>query len=304
VHRKETMASSVVVRRVSGAKAVALVLGPLGASPEGTVNGFGMMYQDRNCTTVAATSPPLRFFLTQHRMLKPTATAIILETAKALRETPKETPLVVHMFSNGGAFLLEEMELLMSEVQYKRKNQPSDSSIRNAEEDENPLTWEDVELIQQRMEYLFFDSCPCYLHMMWDVSPYFKDAFPNPAWHSLTRKVYYLGSAFSLSMWCVFTGSFKRSCQFWSSMERNRPYCKYQVYYYTTADMLTDATRIDQLIEKRRQEPLNDTIVVHRFDDSGHCTIYHDHSDDYNQGLDEALETASINRRRHASTDN
>ena len=296
------MAASVLVRRVSGAKAVALVLGPLGASPESTMDGFGKMYQDRNCSVIAATSPTLRFFLTQHRMLKPTAMAMVKGAANALRETPKDIPLVLHVFSNGGAFLLEEMELLMDEVAEKDNHVSSHSgaSIHSATENEENLTWEEVELIQERMEYQFYDSCPCYLHMMWDISPYLGDAFPNPMWHSLSRKVYYLGSAFSLTTWCAFTGSFKRSNQFWSRMEKCRPYCKHQIYFYTTTDMLTDATRIDDLITKRRQEPHNDTIVVRRFDDSGHCTMYRDHNDEYNQVLEEVLEAAT-NRRRLAS---
>lgn len=292
------MAANVLVRCVTGPKAVALVLGPLGASPRGTLDGFGKMYQERHCTIVAATSPVTRFFFTQHRMLKPTAVAVLQETVQALQETAPETPLVVHLFSNGGAFLLEEIELVMNEVK-------NDTSPPSTPEESAILSWEDVELIRQRMEYQFYDSCPCYLHMLWDLSPYFQDAFPLPAWNPLFRKLYFLGSAFSLTLWCTVTGSGARSRQFWDRMQPPRSYCPHQIYVYTTADRLTDATRIDELIATRRRQPLEphpDTITVRRYDDAGHCTLYRDHPEDYHEVLDEAL-AAAVNRRRPSSTE-
>jgi Eukaryotic protein of unknown function (DUF829) len=284
------MASNVLCRRVSNPKSVALVLGPLGSSAQSTMDDFGQLYLERSCTTVTAACPPVRFFLAQHRFLTPIATAMIRETAKALRETGDATPLVVHLFSNGGAFLLEEMELLMSEME-----EPSGQSTGESSSGEQGIAPEDVRLIKDRLELQFFDSCPCYLHMMWNVSPYFHDAFPNPAWRPWSRKVYYLGSAFSLTMWCTFTGSFRRSGQFWSRLEQSS-FCNHQIYFYTTADMLTDATRIDELIEKRRQE-LGVNVVSRRYDDSSHCALYKDHPDEYKQVLEESLEGA-IQRRK------
>lgn len=278
------MACNVLSRPINNPRAVALVLGHLGSTAQSTMDEFGQLYLERNCAAVTAASPTVRFFLTQHRLLKPTVTAMIKETAKLLRETGEQTPLVVHLFSNGGAFLLEEMERLMSESEME--GSPGDSS--------DPLPLEDVNLIKRRLEYQFFDSCPCYLHMMWDISPYFNDAFPNPAWRPASRKVYYLGSAVSLTMWCTLTGSIRRSSQFWSTMEQSS-YCKHQIYFYTTADMLTDATRIDELIEKRRQ---GTEIIVRRYDDSNHCRLYKDHPDDYNQALDDCLEAAMGRRKQ------
>jgi len=274
-------------------KAVALVLGHLGSTAQSTMDQFGeKLYLSRNCTTITASSPFVRFFMTQHRFLRPTAASIIRETAAVLRDTPN-TPLAVHLFSNGGAFLLEEMELLMAEAEDRSRNdeQLPTSSVTGG------VSWSDAEIIQERLEYQFFDSCPCYLHQMWDISPYWNDAFPSPAWRSNTlRKLYFLGSAMSLTLWCTMTGSFGRSSQFWSRM-RTSPYCrKHQIYFYTTADMMTDASRIDDLISSRRQEYGTD-IVAQRYDDSGHCALYRDHPEDYNRVLDESL-AAAINRRR------
>ena len=144
------MSANVLSRRVSNAKAVALCLGPLGASAQGTMDGFGQMYLERNCSTVTAASPAARFFLTQHRLLKPTAQAIIKETAAVLRDTANGVPLVVHLFSNGGAFLMEEVELLMSEVEARGPQDALNESSSNQCESISP---EDVHLIKDRLEY-------------------------------------------------------------------------------------------------------------------------------------------------------
>ena len=67
-------------------------------------------------------------------------------------------------------------------------------------------------------------------------------------------------------------------------------------HFHDETDMLTDATRIDELIEKRRQEH-STNIVTRRYDDSNHCAMYKDHPDEYNQVADESL-AAAIDRRR------
>lgn len=68
-------------------------------------------------------------------------------------------------------------------------------------------------------------------------------------------------------------------------------YSKHQISFYTTADMLTDPTRIDELIEKQRQVH-NTNIAVCRYDDSNHCAMYKDHPNDYNRVVYESLAAA------------
>jgi hypothetical protein len=275
------MAQHVLTYLLLNPKAVALVLGPLGASVEGTMQVFGSpLYSDLECSIVAARCPPSRFFLAQHRFLRPTAAEVLKQTASALRSTPPTTPLVIHLFSNGGAFLLEELELLMEEEENRQELD---------EKGEEKVSLDDVRLVKSRLQYQFYDSCPCYLHMSWNISPFLFDAFPFPGWSSIGRKVYFLGSACSLTLWCTITASFNRSQTFWNHM-RQSP-CKNQIFMYTTADMMTDATRIDELIEMRQREQ-NVDIAVYRYTDSGHCVLHRDHPFEYNQAVADALKGA------------
>ena len=93
-------------------RAVSIVLGHLGAS-KATLERYGQLYLARNCSVIIAASPPLRFMSNQS--LRPTAREILSLAATALRSASPSVPLVIHSFSNGGAFLLEQIELILNE---------------------------------------------------------------------------------------------------------------------------------------------------------------------------------------------
>jgi hypothetical protein len=142
------------------------------------------------------------------------------------------------MFSNGGTFLLEELN--------REAHVPTEA----------------YGLIQDRLQYIFYDSCPCYLHMPWKLGCFWKDAFPFPGWSQWGRHVYLIGASVSLSLWCLFTCSLSRSQDFWKAMQTPFDHGAASgtssssqhhelIYMYTTADKVTDATRIDELIETR-----------------------------------------------------
>jgi len=214
-----------------------------------------------------------------HGALRSVANQVWRET-RALQQEYSSTattqiPIVVHMFSNGGTFLLEEL-------QKKQQEQEEQSSMI-------------------RFEYLFFDSCPCYLHMPWALSSrYWADAFPIPGWSRWFRKFYLLGSSLSLGLWCFSTASLGRSQVFWKAMQADSFFCNHLIYTYTTADVLTDAARIDDLIIQQRQK--GKAVSVHRFEDSNHVRIDRDHPEEYHQAIDAALEGAieRVKRRNDA----
>ncbi len=59
---------------------------------------------------------------------------------------------------------------------------------------------------------------------------------------------------------------------------------------YTTTDKVTDATRIDDLIETQRQQ--GRTTTAYRYQDSSHVGLLRDHPDDYHRAIDKALQGA------------
>lgn len=240
-------------------QAIAIVLGHLGADLA-ELKRLSKLYADRNCSVVAARSPPLSFFLAQHRRLAPVTTAVRAETESLLREVPANTPVVVHSWSNGGAFLWEEL-------------------LRDPD-------WGGT--VGHRVRGVVYDSCPCYLHMPWRLGPYWGDAFPFPGWSPLGRRAWLLAGSLGLSLWCLLTGSLQRSSNFWTSMRS--PSCRDLVYLYSTDDKVTDASRIDELVEEQRASGKKVTVL--RSDTAAHCQLQRVHPQEYARAIDELLDRA------------
>jgi hypothetical protein len=262
----------------SNPRAVAIVLGHLGASPR-TLAKYGSYYTSRDCRVITAASPPWRFMLNLH--LRRTAQEIVQQAAKALQEAPPNTPLLIHSFSNGGAFLLEEMESIFRE--------DKDSIMATGSSTSSDP---DVQLVATRLGKgtQIFDSCPCYIRLLWDTKHSSK-SFPDPAWSPLFRKFYTLGASVALTLWCTLTLSWHRPRAFWLTM-KELP-CRHDIYVFSTKDSASDASAVERLITERQSAGVE--CLVHRFEDSGHCRIDHDHPQDYQKMIDEAIE-AAINR--------
>jgi hypothetical protein len=247
-------------------RAVSIVLGHLGVSAH-TLARYGKLYTDRNCRVVTACSPPSIFV--RNASLRPKAREILNQATVALKDTPETVPLVIHSFSNGGAFLLEEMEDIL-------ENEPTD----------------ETKLISSRLKngYQLFDSCPCYIRPLWDTH-HISESFPHPKWSSVSRWLYAAGASATLTLWCSATLSWHRPQRFWSRMQESRV-CHHQIFIYTTTDMLSDAAAVDRLIATRQEMGID--CKVYRYSDSDHCRLDKDHPEEYGQAIDEALEAAIL----------
>lgn len=294
-------------------RAIAVILGHLGAS-ESTLQRYASWYHARSCQTIAATSPPFRFV--GNLSLESTAVELWKKTVLKLRETPPHVPLVVHMFSNGGAFLWEQMTLLLMETPTPP---PPESSNEGDPKASTTLSEDDVKLLKSRLAsgYLIFDSCPCYIRTVWDTTTPWNQSFPFQGWGSSSRFLYTGLAAASLSTWLTVTASWSRPRQFWSRITTmSTILAPHHIYVYTTEDAASDATAVDQIIEQRRREaaaavavtttePTDPshhhamTTTVYRYTDSGHCRIDRDHPEEYQQMIDHALEAAMVRAAAH-----
>jgi len=270
------MSNRILTTFLEEPRAVSIVLGHLGAS-NATLERYSQLYLNRNCSVIAAASPPLRFMLNQS--LRPTAQEIVNHAVTALRDVSPKVPLVIHSFSNGGALLLEQIELILSE---------DDGSQ------------EDLQLVSSRLQkgYQFFDSCPCYIRTIWDTSR-LTASFPNPKMSSVGRTIYALSASSSLTLWCTFTLSWHRPQQFWQRMVNSQA-CNFQIYMYTTTDMASDANAVDQLVETRRSMGIDCT--AYRYNDSNHCRLDKDHPEEYGKAIDDAL-AAAVQRANDSTQD-
>ena len=262
-------------------RAIAIVLGPLGAS-ESMLERYASWYRQRSCVAVTGASPPWRF--ARNASLQPTATEVWQETLQVLRDTPSDVPVVVHMFSNGGAFLWEQMDRLLD-----TGGEDNDADTTTV------LSVDDKKLLQTRLSsgYLTFDSCPCYIRTLWDTSTPWSVSFPHRGWSPMRQGLYTTLAATSMTAWLVITLSWSRPQRFWNQMTQSTA-CPHHVYVYTTADLASDAAAVDRLVADRQATASDNgmTTTVYRYDDSNHCRIDHDHPEDYQRMIDVALEAA------------
>ena len=270
------MASCVAItRRSASPRAIAVVLGPLRAS-DALLERLADLYYD--CNVVAAASPPRKFML--HRSMHDEAQEVLQVATQMVQDHESEpAPLILHAFSNGGCFLLDEIEQIL------------------ADED---CSFEHKTLFCAKLKTgcQIFDSCPCYIRMAWDVQDV-TSSFPHPSWSTPGRFLYTLGASWSLTAWCTTTLAMLHPQQFWTRRMESR-HCLYQVYVYSTCDMLSDAAAVDRLIAHRQQEfsATEASIVIHRYEDSSHCRLHVDHPQDYVAMLDQAIQEATQRNRR------
>jgi Eukaryotic protein of unknown function (DUF829) len=280
-------------------KVIAIVLGPLSSHPyDRMMEQIGRMYYGKydpnqniggdvggggGGTVILASSPPLHFLL--NRNLQSIAQEVLHQTSMALLQASpqplQQIPIIIHSFSNGGAFLQEAIELELGKGNMQQHTQ------RTAQE-------KNYEKIRCGMKigYQFFDSCPCYIRMIWDTS-YFTKSFPNEHLPTWVRYLYTLGSALALSTWCILTLSWHRPQQFWNRMIHSTICTNHQIFMYSTTDLLTDAAAMDRFIETRRQQ-YGVNCTVYRYNDSNHCQFHIDHPNEYQQAIDDALDSVMV----------
>lgn len=285
--------------------AIAIILGPLSSHPSDLMmEHLARLYcpnrseNHRSCSVILASSPPVRFMLNQN--LQAVAQDVLHHTSNAILQHQKshvgssqaqaQLPIIIHSFSNGGAFLQEAIELELS------------SSVSHNHEMPSTSTKEHYERIRSgfKMGYQFFDSCPCYIRTIWD-SEYLGQSFPHASLPIWMRYLYTVGSAMALTSWCVLTLAWYRPRQFWNRMLHSTVNTNHQIFMYTTTDMLTDAAAIDRFVQIRRHQ-YGVNCTVYRYNDSNHCQFYKDHPTEYQKAIDDALASVIVNHTSPPAT--
>jgi len=195
----------------------------------------------------------------------------------------------MHTMSNGGAFLLEQVELLLQ----KESQSTGAGDVSATEEDAGRLNVSNDDILDRiRLGYQLFDSCPCYIRMIWNTKDW-TQSFPHPNWSLRAfQPLYTVAASLSLTAWCTVTFAWHRPSQFWKRMEVSTV-CPHAIYVYSSCDLLSDAFWTRQLLQKRREEFPQIQIAEHRFEDSDHCRMHRDHPDEYFGIIDGALAAAT-----------
>jgi hypothetical protein len=252
-------------------RAVVLLLGWWGAKSKQLAK-YTKLYQDRNCLTVQAIAEKNAVLTHNNRSLDECALIAADHIVKLLDELDdKKIPVIFHAFSNGGAYLIERLEVLIQEARDGKSRSESNRTLL---------------LLGARLQGQIFDSAPAYPTAQSAVramSSVFTSSIMRALISILVTSHYY----YDMILHHVFGFPNGRK-DFYEFMADSRM-CLKQAYVYSAADDITDVTLLEELIASRRK--ITDDIVVKKFDDSLHVQHLRMHEVAYTQFVEQFLET-------------
>lgn len=192
----------------------------------------------------------------------------IIKAAESATNTKEEIPVILHYFSNGGAFVVEKFWLMMKKATI---------SPRNTEEDEY-LQFINTRLKTRGFEVL--DSAPAYVY----------DDTARRVIDSSVRSLFLRNSLkilISITIVLMKTSAFilkkENAAQvFWRNMLESN-LCRRQAFVYSSIDKLTDAKKLSDFVEARRKHGIE--IIVVKFDDSDHVLHMKKHPKEYKEQI-------------------
>lgn len=238
-------------------RAVVLLFGWWGAVPR-HLGKYGELYQAENCLTVQVVADKYAIMTNNTASMDECVQEAVEHVAAMLRSIENEIPVIVHCFSNGGAYLVKRLEIL---IQQARKQ---------------PYGNDDLILVGDRLNGELFDSAPAYPSRRAGTRA-MKDVFRGAFLRSI---IYVLFSLNALMDW-IAHHVFKRPImpiEFWEHMTQSKA-CLNQAFVYSAADDITNVQKLDELVEARRK--INHHTLVERFDDSLHVQHLRKHPDAY-----------------------
>ena len=218
-------------------------------------------------------------------------------------------PVILHYFSNAGGFVAEKLSLLVEEAKAsllastmltttdatkatdeKNSNGAADSNTRTGTSVDPTMIKKLVFFSQHIYEKGFeiSDSAPAYLH---DDVIYraLETAFPNKVMQSIFRSLMYLAIKAHACIEKSNETSVSIQEEYWNNMIKSK-LCLRQVFIYSTKDKITDWTKIDELIEERRENHGIEIFCIQKFEDSDHVLHLQKHPKEYIRVLDQVME--------------
>ncbi|KAL4451602.1 hypothetical protein ABPG75_007264 [Micractinium tetrahymenae] len=228
---------------------VIVLLGWVGAQRDGALLKYADFLAEQGYSSVRSVQPTGTAFSPFERTRRSWALAL-LSYLQAQQLWPQRR-LVLYAFSNGGAFVVEQLMLLAE--QDKRFSQ-----------------------LRPSIAALVFDSAPA--HMKPDsLQRVLSEAEPPGLARSL-RAAY-----FSAASWLL--GAERRRRAFWANMLRlgGPGWGLPQLFLYSADDHLCDGAKLDELVAAKRAA--GQRVSARRWQHSQHCGHFRRHREEYSQLL-------------------
>jgi len=270
-------------------RAVVLVLGFGGAQPR-HVEKYAQLYNRKGCSTVSGTASNRSLFV-DPTGIDAFAQDAVREVATILREDDaaypnasptRATPVVMHVMSNGGAFVVSRIGHML--------DAPIDSST--------PGTRGDLELFCTRLRAgcHIFDSAPCYL----DGKSCFnviKNLIPNPI-VGIPMALLFALTMYGHNAMSRIVGKPTFGELFWNALIEDAT-CDLQAFLYSCKDDIADSMKIEELIRKRRERGVN--VMARHFSDSSHVQHLRLYGKEYSDFIETVLTEMEEGRNKKTS---
>lgn len=261
-------------------RAVVILLGWWGAQMK-HVQKYATLYRERNCATVTAIVESKAILTLDIYSLEAFAQKLASQTATVVREMEqahgdegKKIPVMIHSFSNGGAYPLWRLEVLIERAMMEKNV----TDIKQTQ---------DLLLIGDRLRGEIFDSAPCFPDNASAIKA-MKHSISNPILRNIFR-VTLLIHVFLVHVYRIlFSNKSDPRIDFWKHVTESR-LCLNQAYVYSAMDDITNVKMLDELVSTRQGHEYAH-ILVKKFDDSEHVQHYRKYQSEYCELMDTFLD--------------
>ena len=249
------------------------------------VQKYSKIYEERGCVTVTGVAPPSAIMSYDHGALDAFVRKVASQVAALIRDfdhikqdtTPvKEISVIFHVFSNGGAYPLHRLEILIQRARMETRNS-------------NMI--DDLLLVGSRLKGQIYDSAPAFPHAKSALLA-MGSAISNPVIRQLLQVAFLLRVVLShlrmVLKYILGYGWFDPRQEFWRHLATSG-LCLNQAYVYSTRDKITDVSYLEDLIAIRKQLP-GSRVTVTKFDDSDHVQHLRTHEREYRNMINNFME--------------
>ena len=278
----------------SETKAVVLMFGWFGSEKK-HVRKYADLYIHRKCAVVYGITPPLSVVFGHKPSFRKLAIESVGEVCKLVRQVEEEKrthtnqqekgrslekseekslPIVVHSFSNGGAFVTTALASMIKELKEQTEEEESQDKI-------------DLRFFSDRIKsngFEVFDSAPAYLYPE-KLHQVIESAIQNVPAQVISKGLLVVGKGLT-QLSDLLRKKEPYPIQFWNDVIEG-DMCKRQAFLYSTKDMLTDFSKVEELIQIRKSRGFE--VIALNFKDSDHVQHWRKYPKEYENVLEEVL---------------
>ena len=278
----------------SETKAVVLMFGWFGSEKK-HVRKYANLYIHRKCAVVYGITPPLSVVFDHKPTFRKLAIESVGEVCKLVRQVEEEKrihtiqqekgrsletseekplPIVVHSFSNGGAFVTTVLASMIKELKEQTEEEESQDKI-------------DLRFFSDRIKsngFEVFDSAPAYLYPE-KLHQVIESAIQNVPAQVISKGLLVVGKGLT-QLSDLLRKKEPYPIQFWNDVIEG-DMCKRQAFLYSTKDMLTDFSKVEELIQIRKSRGFE--VIALNFKDSDHVQHWRKYPKEYENVLEKVL---------------